>query len=76
MFDGDVVEVAVDIIRNGVLVILDDVPAVLNRVDEDQIARKRRVDGCWSCFGVDFGPMIGTLDNLFGVKPKNNVRGE
>lgn len=34
MFDCDVVEVAVEIIRNGALVILNDASAILNRVDE------------------------------------------
>ena len=56
MSDGYVVEVPVDIIRNGFLVILNDISSVLNRVYEKQIAWERRVDSCWCGFSVDFGP--------------------
>lgn len=76
MSDGYVVEVPVDIIRNGFLVILNDISSVLNRVYEKQIAWERRVDSCWYGFGVDFGPMISTPDNLFGVKSDKSVRSD
>lgn len=76
MSDCDVVEVAVDVIGNGVLVILNDVSSLLNRVYKDQIACERRVDGGWSGFRVNFGPMVGSLDNLFGVKSEKSVRSD
>lgn len=71
--DCDVVEVPVDIIGNGVLVILNDVSSLLNRVYKHQIAREGRVDGGWCGFRADFGPMVGSLDNLFGVKSEEGV---
>ena len=76
MSDCDVMEVPVDIIGNGVFVILNDVSSLLNRVNKEQIACEGRVDSGWSGFRADFGPMVGSLDNLLGVKSDLSVRSD